>query len=754
MYKKIGAPFLLLCFLLNLHAQSHNSIEKSNFVSPPKDCKPMPFWHINGELTTDGIVKQITDAKEKANFSGITLLPLLDKGSAKPGTSPKYLSKEYFDRYSDVLKTAKKLDMNVIMYDDNDFPSGMAGGNIKELYPEHAQKRLFKTEKDMVGPTIFSDTIPSGQLLGAVAMNTENLKRINLKQFIKNNKLEWKCPNGNWKVMFFTVNFDIPHKKYPVADYLDTAAVRQMVNQTYEKYYEKFSSYFGNVIKLSFFDDIGFWKHHYMWTGKFNEKFKALNGYCPETFYPALWYNIGPATEAVRYAFFNTRAELLAEGFPKVVGEWTKKHNIKDTGHPPGNYDPSPVDMNGDIFKFYRHTAIPLADAIIDYQFGQNGHKLVSSAAEYYDKPLMGVEIYGAFKEAIFDSLMLYRPMMEMFIRGANLVIPHGMWYNSNPGMVYIPPLVSPYSAKIVDALPKYSDFVGRASYMLRGGRRVSEIGLLYPIENLSGWYRFDDPAFKRQGFFVSPETDYQTVSGILTNEVRKDFTFVHPEYLCGEKYTVEQNRIKLNNKENYQDYRVMIISGCNIISLKTLQKLKKFYDNGGVLISTTQLPFKSSEIGKDKKVIALINEVFGINPLKQNETSSVVENGNKNGGKAVFIKNPTSEDLTSTIDIYYPTSDVQFVSNLKLKTNMGKFSYMHKIKDGKHIYYFANSSDEVIETEVLLRGKINPEFWNPHNGSVAKVEQVSYISKNNQTYTKFNLKLSAVASTFVVAGL
>ena len=94
--------------------------------------------------------------------------------------------------------------------------------------------------------------------------------------------------------------------------------------------------------------------------------------------------------------------------------------------------------------------------------------------------------------------------MMDMFVRGVNVVIPHGMWYD--PEKVYIPPLVSPYSEKIASALPAYSDYAGRASMLLRGGHRVSEIGLLYPFESLAGWFRFEDPDNLRQGFFISPK--------------------------------------------------------------------------------------------------------------------------------------------------------------------------------------------------------------------------------------------------------
>ena len=76
-----------------------------------------------------------------------------------------------------------------------------------------------------------------------------------------------------------------------------------------------------------------------------------------------------------------------------------------------------------------------MTDAIIRYQFGQDGHKLISSAADYYDRPLVATEIYGAYKEASFDSLMLYRSMMDLFVRGVNVVIPHGLWYDSEKGI-------------------------------------------------------------------------------------------------------------------------------------------------------------------------------------------------------------------------------------------------------------------------------------------------------------------------------
>lgn len=719
-----------------------------NFKNPPNEFKPMPFWHINGALTTDGIKQQMKDAKELGGFSGISVLPLADKANGKPGTTPKFLSSEYLERFQDVLNTAEELDMEVILYDDNDFPSGMAGGKLGELFPQHTMKRLDKVEKNASGPSIYSDALPEGSLLSVVAMNESTLERIDLREFIIGSTLKWKVPKGNWKIMYFPLVKDSHHKAFPVVDYLDTTAVRKMMSFTYDVHKENFGSYFGNIIKKVFFDDVGFWKHPRTWTVRFNEKFKELNGYDPEPWYPALWYDIGPETQSVRNAFFNTRAELLAEGFPKLVGEWTKKNGLKDTGHPPGNYDPTPIDMNGDIFKFFRHTAMPLTDAIIAYQFGQNGHKLISSAADYYDKPIVSTEIYGAYKENSMDSLMLYRSMMDLFSRGVNFAVPHGMWYN--PKEVYISPLVSPYSEKLVAALPAYSNFVGRSCMLLQGGKRVADIGVFYPFEELAGWYRFEAPENRRQGFFVSPETNYQEISGLLTNNIRQDFTFIHPEFFLEDKYKINEGSVVLNNTENKQEYRALIITGSSVISVKTLEKIKDFYDKGGLVIATGQLPFKSSEMGQDEKVNILIAQIFGVDkPSKQDTEVSI--NNHANGGKAIHILNPNEENLAKALKTRI-VADVAFNPSPKLATDMGKFSYIHKVKDGQNIYFFSNSSDERIETEVTLRGKLNLNQANPHDGTIVSIKKVEHLSIDGQEFTKATLLLKPVSATFWIS--
>lgn len=171
--KKIAVTLIGLIFLV----MSCTSTLEEDFRNPPGRFQPMPFWHINGELTTEGIRQQMKDAKELAGFSGVSLLPLASKGK-RVGTSPKFLSASYFERFQDMLDAAEELDMEIILYDDNDFPSGMAGGKMQALYPEHTMKRLDKREQILTGPTMFSDSINGVALMAAVAMNTQSPARL------------------------------------------------------------------------------------------------------------------------------------------------------------------------------------------------------------------------------------------------------------------------------------------------------------------------------------------------------------------------------------------------------------------------------------------------------------------------------------------------------------------------------------------------------------------------------------------------
>jgi hypothetical protein len=79
-----------------------------------------------------------------------------------------------------------------------------------------------------------------------------------------------------------------------------------------------------------------------------------------------------------------------------------------------------------------------------------------------------------------------------------------------------------------------------------------------------------------------------------------------------------------------------------------------------------------------------------------------------------------------------------------------GNFSYIHKVREGTHIYFFANSGETVLHPEILVRGKLEPLFLDPHTGEEAPVEY-EHMDEHDQAYTRIRLSLGPVQSVFIV---
>lgn len=659
---------------------------------------------------------------------------------------PDYLSEEYFESLRRVLEHAKLNGRKAVFYDEVGFPSGMANHTAPATLSRQA---LRKTEETINGPIEYHTTI-SGEdtLMAVVAMNITTRSRVDLTPLVQEKDLNWPAPAGTWKIMVFQSVTTVPRGSGTdyngAVDYLDPAAVQWFVDTVYEPHAREIGQYFGNTLHMTFFDDVGIWPEEKTWTGKFNEWFKENTGKDPAVYYPALWEDIGPETEAARVAFFDTRAELLADGFPKVVTEWGEKHNLHVSGHCPGNYNLQPTDMNGDPFKFYRAQPIPMADVIFGYPHGRDGFKLISDGADLYDKPIVAAESFGPFAPA--GQVEAYRRVMELYIRGITRLV--GVSEGARK-----PAIGGPAT---------YAEWVGRNSQMLQGGRRVSEIAIYYPIADLQAFYRFDAPEFTkeiRSGSFVPYDADFGAIGEMLLNEVHRDFTFLHPDVLVSEKVKIDGPLLKLDNRENWQSWRTLILPGQKVISLKALKKIKAYYDAGGTILATSLLPSKAAELAgnvettlaNDREVQAIVKAIFNIDSTGTMPDGAFPINSNDAKGNAVFIRKPSGTIIEQTLDALGVAPDVQFDDNPVPASGGGVFSYVHKEKEGRQIFFFANSSDDKVDTTAEVRGRIKPELWSPLTGDVTPLSKVDYVQRGEQEYTRFPIQLEAVTAVFAV---
>ncbi len=593
---KIASLLVLLSLLLTgIEVQGQL---KEDFISPPLNLKSRPLWFWNAPLSREQTLKVMKASKE-AGYYGLGILPSY-------GMTPEFMTPEYLAQYKAAVEIADSLGMKLYLYDEYYFPSGMAGGQLVKQFPEALSKRLDMELFEVNGTRPFNYPLPSGTFMGAVGMETSTLKRIDLSDKLINNQLTGELPAGDWKVMIFTLVPDSSSGRSH-CDYLSPEAVTRFIELTYEKYYQAFPEHFGTTIDYAFYDEpcLRWVDGARTWTGEFNNKFRAKYGYNPVLYYPALWFDIGVETEAARNALLGFRAELFAGGVPKTINDWCRAHKIQLTGHVDQEEILNPVATCGDLMKAFKYQDIPAVDQIFYYGRSSFIYKVISSSANNYDRPLVATECYGATGR--FTEHNLYKEAMDQFAKGINLMEPHAVWYTD---AIDIQPDLSPASKKFGSVLPAFNEYIGRLQGMLQGGQHVADIAILYPIASLQGSYHFG-PGDPGMGGIIPGETDYLDIGEMLSLDIRRDFTYIHPEIL-DEKCKVKADKIRLMNDINREEFTVMIMPGSKTISLTSLKKIKSFYDKGGKVIATSLLPDKSAEVGKDQEVKQIIKDIFG----------------------------------------------------------------------------------------------------------------------------------------------
>ncbi len=741
------------------------SIDYALFQNPPGEFRGHAWLDFRlGNISDDIVAKMVDEAIASNSYGGFMITSTGAFNGNK--TNVVYLSDEYFRLYK--LAIERGLNGNLpldVLYDEQQFPTGMAGGQFAARYPDLVAKSLEKVETDATGPSRvkLASPLPNSIYIGAVRMNLDTLECVDISDRKVKDKtaIDSSVPAGKWKVMLFYLD---PSVRRGLCDYLDPKAVDALIDIMYNAYYDHLKEYFGTVIKMTFYDEPAL--HHTNgrhWTPGFNQAFRARYGYSPMKYYPALWYDIGQETAAARNALFGFRAELYAENFFGRIAAWCAAHGVQMSGHVDQEEPRNPVGVQGDLMKVFKHQQIPGIDDIWWAGRSNVSYKIISSAAFNYDRPLIMAETYAAYLPGQTTPKIAYRTAMDQHAMGANLQIGNRP-ANSDP---QIGPVMSAY--------------VGRMEYLLRGGRHVADIAMLYPIAALQADYNFAQPAkvepvapgargggepnfyYALEGGVLAPENDYMELGEMLYRGMRVDFTYLHPEILEN-RCLVDGPRLVLDNRENREEFRVLVVPGSSTIALGTARKVLDFYRAGGTVIATRKLPSRSAEFGQDRAVQHIIGEIFGIpayGPMTAairaytDDFTTFFAHPNASGGKAFFLPQPDPKMLGAVLREAVPVPDVDIqqppVRPVKMnRAYDGALTYIHKIKDSRDIYFFANSTDSTIDANVVLRGKKALAIWNPHTGERSKPE-ASVSENGGHSTTEVRLILPPITSLFLI---
>jgi hypothetical protein len=250
-------------------------------LHPAEEFVPVPWWSWTGDLDPRLLRRQL-DVMRDQGIREFFIFPLY-------GLDVEYMSETYLDRIEQVCEWCQELGMRVWIYDEHNWPSGMAGGLVARKHPEAIGWSVWFEDGEFRPKR---DATPNITSCGSV----------------------W-C------------------KREPgMLDLMSREAVRAFITEAYDPIYARCKRFFGNVIKGFFTDEPTMPPGPIPWTPELPEKFNAKYGY---DLVPVLHdlTTTTPTSDRTRADYWALVSELSADAFTGQLAEWCAERGVVLTGH-------------------------------------------------------------------------------------------------------------------------------------------------------------------------------------------------------------------------------------------------------------------------------------------------------------------------------------------------------------------------------------------------------------------------------------
>lgn len=685
-------------------------------ADPPRSTGPLLWYH--GE--DDALILREIDRMHEAGIGNFTI-------ESRP--HPDYLGPKWWHDLAISIERAEQLGMQVWIFDEKWFPSGVAGGQVMAADRRFWRHYLRETSTRVRGPaTEATLELPENEaLVGVVAVpaveSPEEMLDLRSRARVEGGKFTCPVPAGEWQLFAYTLHSDAGHH-----DVLSPASTRKFIELVHEPTYQRFAPYFGNVVQGFFMDEPGFYNpgDQTPWTYDFGEGFRRDKGYDLTAFLPALGRPAWKAFRWVRYDYTDYLTRRYAESFYKPVQDWCHAHGVKSIGHM-FEHELTHWGLGagtGHLFRMQRYFDMGGIDVVfhqvlegstnIDY-WGMP--KLASSIAHVYDMgdDLAMDETYGASGWMTGLRRMKWLADWQM-VRGINFLVPHAF----DP--TYPDPDCPPhfYAGGNNPEWPlfrRWSDYTNRVCYMLTGGRHVAPAAVLYTAE--SAW---------------AGDADLIEWTEAELLKAQVDFDLVPYDVFLSRECVLDGGRIRLHKEQ----YSVLVLPGVEALPVRVAKRIREFVRSGGTVITSHLLPSASCERGGDSAVREAMREVFG-QPAQQ---APLWENRATGGGRGVLARRVSylphaleATGLASDLTLYPRSTDIR---------------YIHRVKDGRDVFFVTNESvTATYSGSVSLAAAGEPDVWDALSGTAAPAP----IFEHQGQRVLLPIRLAPYQGTLVVLG-
>ncbi|MCL2832958.1 MAG: hypothetical protein FWD78_07295 [Treponema sp.] len=469
----------------------------NDYLNPASQWRAKPFWALNDELDADEIRRQINIFREMG-FGGYFM-------HSRVGLKTPFLGDKWFEMIKAGIDESKKTGMETWLYDEDRWPSGIAGGYVT-MDHRCRVKRLhcLRTKGDSI-PTnaiaVFRAEIRDGCLVSYQKINP----------VVPGNSAQAGkiIPGDDEDVLAFCVQTGFPNDSnigfYNGTTYIDTLSkqtVARFIDVAYKPYLQ-FRDEFGKGIKGIFTDEpnrsvfLGTpynteWErqgsqYQIPWTTDFAAEFERRMGYGILDRLPEVFFNrAGEIKSKVRYDTAEVTAQLFLEAYIEQISRWCGENGLTLTGHFLGEDDLYMLSWGcGVVDRFYESMQAPGIDLIsgrVEYMVP----KQVQSAARQFGKKWTMCEMYA--HSGWGYSLQQYKSYGEWnTVFGINLRCPHLSLYSlAGQRKRDCPPDLSFQQAWHRD-YKAVEDHFARLGMAVTGGAPLCSLLVIHPVDAVSG---------------------------------------------------------------------------------------------------------------------------------------------------------------------------------------------------------------------------------------------------------------------------
>jgi len=706
---------ILLILLCALGAVGEPDIagQKELFENPPEDCRIMMRWWWFGPSVTQYELEREMKLMKEGGIGGFEVQPVyplaLDDTETRIQNFP-FLSDQFLDSLRFTSDKARELGLRMDLTLGSGWPYGGAQVPIRDAAGMLRIERLKIPEgtRRLALPS----TGAGEKFLAAFLCRIENRKIVDpeIREITNIKDGVVTLPGGlegtHEAVVFISSRSGMMVKRPAIGaegfvlNHYDRAAVEGYLKNVGDRLMQALSPHPPYAI---FCDSLEVYQSD--WTDNFLEEFRKRRGYNLKPHLPALAFDLGPRTPAIRHDWALTLTELLNDHFLMGVHEWARKNRtlfrVQGYGIPPATIS---------------------SNAHADISEGEGSQwKMVSasrwasSANHLFGRTVTSSETWTWLHSPAFRAtpLDMKAEANLHFLQGINQLIGHGWPYSPEtaeyPGWAF-------YAAGVFNeknpwwiVMPDVAGYLQRCSYLLRQGAPANDVAFYLPVSDA---YAVFSPGRANLIESLRIRVGSEAVGAVLNAGFNLDFV---DDVVLRQIGSVENGTLVLGPNR----YRAVVLPNVERIPLDTYRLLSDFVRSGGRLIATRRQPALAPGFAATESDHAEIRRISQTLFSSSSEGSRFIEDEKTHLAEA--LRHMLSPDFMLASEV----SDIGFV---------------RRRTDDAEIYFLANTSNTRQITRASFRiAGMQAEWWDPMSGQITPAAVTA--DENNRTSVELELE-------------